>query len=123
MVACYGMAVGREIFDTCVWIGRFSQCWKDAAESEAERLTRREVKLYLCNSVRATDANVRQAIIDRYGPDKKTVIGTKKAPGPLYGVKADIWAALGVAITYAAKQASPFILDRGIVKQNAKVTQ
>lgn len=102
MVACYGMPVGREVFETCVWIGRFMQC----AESEygaTERIFRKDIKLHLCGSLRAKDANVRQAIIDLYG-GKAKAIGTKKNPGPLYGVKGDEWAAIGVGLTYMAKQ-------------------
>ena len=37
---------------------------------------------------------MRQALLDRVGPR-----GTAKAPGPTYGLKADEWAALGVAVT------------------------
>lgn len=92
MVASYGMPVGREVFETCVWIGRFQQAWRDP---EAVKLVyRKDVKLHLCGSPRAKDANIRQALIDRLGP-----IGTKSAPGPLYGVKSHAWAALAVAVT------------------------
>lgn len=92
MIASYGMPVGREVFETCVWIGRFQQAWRDP---EAVRLVyRRDVKLHLCGSPRAKDANIRQALIDKLGP-----VGTKNAPGPLYGVKSHAWAALGVAVT------------------------
>lgn len=92
MVASYGMPVGREVFETCVWIGRFQQAWRDP---EAVKLVyRKDVKLHLCGSPRAKDANIRQALIDRLGP-----IGTKNAPGPLYGVKSHAWAALAVAVT------------------------
>jgi hypothetical protein len=95
MIASYGMAVGREVFETCVWIGRFKQAWYDP---EAVRLVyRQDVKLHLCGSPRAKDANVRQALIDKLGPQ-----GTKKAPGPTYGVKSHAWAALGVAVTAGA---------------------
>jgi hypothetical protein len=58
------------------------------------------VKLHLCKSTKANDASIRQALIDRYGPGKERAIGTKKAPGPLYGVKADVWAALALAVTW-----------------------
>ena len=105
MIASYGMAVGASVFDTCVWIGRFAEAWDRRefdGELPAEFLFRKDVKLCLCGSMRAKYANIRQAIIDRYpasGGGKNPQVGTKKDPGPLYGVKADIWAALGVAIT------------------------
>jgi hypothetical protein len=92
MIASYGMPVGREVFETCVWIGRFVEAW----DRPYEFVYRKDVKLHLCGQARAKDANIRQALIDRFGP-----IGTKKQPGVLYGVKSDIWSALAVAVTYA----------------------
>ena len=100
MIASYGMPVGREVFETCVWIGRFQQAWHDP---EAVRLVyRKDVKLHLCGSPRAKDGNVRQALIDLFpasGGGATPQIGTKKQPGPLYGVSTHAWPALGVAIT------------------------
>ena len=95
MVASYGMAVGKEVFETVRWIGRFQQCWRDP---DAVRLIyRRDVKLHLCGSPRAKDANIRQALIDQLGP-----VGVKREPGPLYGVKSHAWSALAVAVTAQA---------------------
>lgn len=92
MIASYGMPVGREVFETVRWIGRFQQAWRDP---EAVRFVyRQDVKLHLCKTPRAKDANVRQALIDLLGPQ-----GTKKEPGPTYGIKSHAWAALGVAVT------------------------
>ena len=101
-IASYGMAVGAEVFETCVWTGRFIQQWmhySDMLHPSVVDVYRKDVKLHLCGSPRAKDANIRQALIDRYGPGKDSAIGTKKNPGPLYGVKADIWAALAVGVT------------------------
>jgi hypothetical protein len=89
MIASYGMAVGKEVFMTCVWIGRFTE----VARVEPRLCYRRDVKLHLCHSPRAKDGNVRQALIDRLGPQ-----GTKKFPGPTYGIKSHLWAALAVAV-------------------------
>lgn len=97
MVASYGMPVGRTVFETCVWIGQFKQQY---GPGYTELIYRKDVKMHLCGSTRAKDSNIRQALLDRYGGTRQTAIGTKKHPGPLYGVKADIWAALAVAITY-----------------------
>jgi len=97
MIASYGMPVGRTVFETCVWIGRFWQAWN----GNVNLVYRKDVKIHLCHSMRAKDSNIRQAIIDLYGGDKKTAQGTKKEPGPLYGMSKDMWAAFGVALTFA----------------------
>ena len=41
--------------------------------------------------MKAKDSNIRQALIDRFGP-----VGTKKNPGWFYGVSKDVWAAIAV---------------------------
>lgn len=92
-----GMPAGAEVFDTCVWIGRFIEGW---GGREYTLIKRPAIKAHLCGSARAKDANVRQALIDRYG-GKATAIGTKAQPGPLHGVSGDVWAALALAITWA----------------------
>lgn len=96
MIACYGMAVGAEVFETCVWIGKFMDRWDQSNDraSKPDRITRIQVKSHICHSAKANDSNIRQALIDRVG-----IQGTKKAPGPTYGVSKDIWAALAVGIT------------------------
>ena len=105
MVASYGMAVGATVFDTCVWAGRFIERWRMGqakfARPEHMCIYRKNVKLHLCGSTRAKDPNVRQALIDRYGPGKDKAIGKKATPGPLYGMSGDCWAALAVAVTVA----------------------
>ena len=101
MIGSYGMRVGKSVFETCVWIGRFIQAVDNKYLIGTELIYRRDVKMHLCGSTRAKDSNVRQAIMDKYGSTRQEAIGTKKAQGPLYGISKDMWAALGVAITYA----------------------
>lgn len=99
-----GMPVGKSIFETVRWAGRFEQRILDGGGSIASYLPRRTVKLHLCKSMRATDANVRQALIDRFpatGGGKTPQIGIKKKPGPLYGIKSHEWSALALAVTFA----------------------
>lgn len=104
MIAGMGMAVGAEVFDTCVWIGRF---WERALTRdfrEMQYIYRREEKLCLCASPRAKDANIRQALADRYAPGQPNFgKGTKKQPGFFFGFSADMWAAMAVATTYYDK--------------------
>lgn len=95
----YGMAVGREVFRTVRWSGRFEQAWR--WPSLVTFMPRRDVKQHLCHSARATDSNIRQALLDRFGGSK--AMGTKKAPGPLFGIRSHLWAALALALTYQDK--------------------
>jgi hypothetical protein len=94
MVESFGMAVGREVFETVYWSGRFAQA---AVPLPCLRIGRKACKLQLCGSARATSANIRQALLDLFGGP--SAVGTKKAPGPLYGVKSHAMSALAVAVT------------------------
>lgn len=91
MVACYGMPVGREVFETCLLIGRIQEiCERDGMPCRL--VYRKDVKIQLCGSMKAKDGNIRQALIDKHGAP-----GTKKAPGKTYGISGHLWAALAVA--------------------------
>lgn len=103
MVASYGMPVGASVFETCVWIGRFWQAC--SAFSRKALVYRMDEKLNLCHDSRAKDANIRQALIDRFAPNTPNGgKGTKKAPGWFYGFSADVWQAYAVGVTYHEKE-------------------
>lgn len=105
-IRSYGMAIGATTLDTVEWCGRLIEAWVwmklnafDADlginfEERVLRIPRLEIKVHLCGSARAKDQNIRQALIDRLGPP-----GTKKNPGPTYGVTSHMWSALAVAVT------------------------
>ena len=97
MIASYGMAVGAEVFETCVEIGRLCEIWKKWRAQEPSRLPRLAVKQALCHDSRAKDANIRAALIARFGGPSCIRKG-----GSLYRVKGDEWAALGVAVAFEA---------------------
>lgn len=98
-VESYGMAVGESVFETCRVAGRFHQHFLKRGATIVH-MPRKDVKLHLCGSARAKDANVSCVLRDRFGGQKEAV-GTKKNPGPLYGVKSHAWAALALAVCYA----------------------
>lgn len=98
MIASYGMPVGKEVFDTCVWIGRFYQVIS-MFNKNPTFIYRMDEKMAICHNTRARDSNIRQALIDRFG-----IVGTKKNKGWFYGFKKDIWQAYAVAVTYHDKR-------------------
>jgi len=91
----FGMPVGKEVFETAYYIGRLMQIAEDLG-SKTRMVYRSDVKMHHCHTLMAKDANIRQVMLDRFGAQ-----GTKKNPGPLHGVTADIFSALAIA-TYVA---------------------
>lgn len=68
-----GVPVGREVFDTVRWTGRFQEAWRGRV-CLVERTT---AKLHLCSSRNAKPAGVRQAILDRWGGDSAALGNVK----------------------------------------------
>ena len=104
MVASYGMAVGKEVFETCVWIGRFQQRLADHGllGTNVELVYRRDIKLHHCENARAKDSNIRQALVDRFAPGQPNHgKGTKADPGWFHGFAADVWQAYALAVLVA----------------------
>jgi len=86
LMQCYGNPVGKEVFETCYWIGRFIQ----VVEGNYIRVYRKDVSKYFLpekkkdRPFKSTDANIRAKLISMY-PKKDLV-----------GFKADMWSALAI---------------------------
>lgn len=96
---CFGMGVGREVFETAYWIGEFR---REARFNNVKfvPVTRMEVKQHFCHSARATDSNIKFALEDRFGAK-----GTKKNPGLMYPlVGSDMRSAFAIAVMVFDKQ-------------------
>lgn len=106
-----GMPASNNLFRTTLWAGRFLQAWlTNYGYIKPLLINRHDVKLHHCGQARAKDSNIRAAIIDRYG-GKEAAIGKKKTPGPLYGVRADEWQALAIALMVRDNAANKAWID------------
>jgi len=73
----------------------------DAQNVRYDTYYRRDVLQALaCARIGNKDSLVRMACIELHGGDKATAVGTKKNPGPLYGVSSHAWQALGVVCAH-----------------------
>lgn len=92
--------VPRQVVDTAIEVGRFIECRRPGTGYAL--VSRLDVKKHLLGRSVGNDTAVAAAVLDRYGGTPQRAKGTKKAPGPLYGIKGShLYAALAVAITYA----------------------
>ena len=94
----YGMPIGVSTITSITWNGRYIQSALDR-NIPIFPIYRKEEKINICNSMKAKDSNIRQALIDRFG-----IVGVKKSPGWFYGFKKDIWSSYAIAVTFLDKQ-------------------
>ena len=104
-VTFYGRMVGASVFDTA----RVAGYWQAIAERkgmDVEFITRPDVALELCGTKRAKDGQVHAELSRLFetkawkGGGKIPARGTKKQPGPLYGIRSHAWDALAVAVAW-----------------------
>lgn len=107
-VQSYGIA-GASLLRTSEVVGRLHQAALGAG-LPVVLVYRREVLRALDVTGKGNrDSLVRQRLLEIHGGDRASAVGTKKAPGPLYGVAGHAWAALAVAIAstdHSAKEAA-----------------
>lgn len=86
-ISFFGRGVGGNVFDTCIWIGRFQQAWYDP--DSVFLLKRKAIVTNITGSPKAGDVQVRRSLLRMYPPSgggKIPQVGIKKQPGPLYGI-------------------------------------
>ena len=98
----YMLRVGASVFLTCEWIGRFDNEWHGYTNHLLQRLTKPEVSNHLCGRRNASKADLHGALYVKFGDgSRRSAVGVKKAPGPLYGLTGDhVWDALALAVTW-----------------------
>lgn len=95
----YGRIVGDDVFKTCEWIGVFREV---CAHRHITGVPKKTYVTHFCGLATSGDSALKQAIYDVHGGSRKTAVGTKKSPGPLYGLTHHVWNAYAVAV-YTAK--------------------
>jgi len=109
-IVSYSSAIGFSVLDTARLVGRIEER-AGVKGMEFHKLTRPQVGLELTGKSTPKKAQVNEAIRELYremkpdslGGGKNAVVGTKKHPGPLYGIKSHAWDALAVVIAWMSK--------------------
>lgn len=99
-MSSYGQIVGRDVFDTLVWIGRIQQ---KAIDLRYDTIIyyRKAIVTWHCGIARGGDTGVRKSLIGKYAThDFKSGKGTKNNRDFFYGFHADIWQAFAITAYY-----------------------
>lgn len=94
-IRSYGMAVGDEVFATCMAVGRMYEAARPSIPSLVPRM---DVKMHICHDARAKDGNIIAALKSRFeSPTARAGKGWFKL------IKADLWQAYALAVYRADK--------------------
>lgn len=105
MIAPYGRIVGREVFETCLWAGRFLEAWRGVGRLMERREVKQALGLRAGGKDAATDTDVRAYLVRRWGGKGRK---GERAPAALAGFSRDMWAALAVAVAWQEKHSEAF---------------
>lgn len=105
-VAPYGRIVGRETLETAVWVGRYLEAWQGVSRLLERREVKHALGLKAGGRNAATDADVRAALIRRWGGTPRR--GRRDRTPGLEGLTRDEWAALAVAVAWRDLHAEAF---------------
>jgi hypothetical protein len=105
MIAPYGKMVGRETFETCLWIGRYLEAWPGVSRTLERKEVKHALGLKAGGKNAATDADVRSALIVRWGGKSGK---RQHPPAGLVGITKDEWAALAVAVAWREQHSEAF---------------
>jgi len=123
-IASQGMIVGQETFDTADYVGALGEAY--VHKYLVHKIFRRTIRIWCCGSPTAGDSNIRRFVIDRYHGEAQAIGGKKcpkckgkgwfgsgrkecpvckgakwrYPPGKLFGIAADEWQAMALAIYF-----------------------
>lgn len=110
-LASGGRLLSRDLLATIFWSGRLVQAAL-AAGWRVRGYSRPAIKSALLGRATYGDRHVRAWLIDAWGSHpqsrcdaREPAIGSRRAPGPLYGVTRDAWSAL--AVCHASLMSDP----------------
>lgn len=92
----------RAVDSTILAVGRLAQ-FSISQSGNPELLTRGRIVAHMIGKNEKSDARIIGNIRERiggFGASMKSVKGSKKEPGPLYGFRGDIWQAFAVGIAF-----------------------
>ena len=97
----YGMAVGKEVFETCIFIGRMLERIAHIQRSvKILPIYRKDEKIAICGNLKANDTIIRHTLIDMFAKhDFKSGKGVKDNKDWFWDFKADVWSAYAIAYT------------------------